>query len=334
MGTWQGINAGLQAFNQGALGLLRLDQQERENQGLAEVRKLQTQKIGNELLEYERKTAPIYLDDSNANRALIEEFPHFAEKDLAGKTFFRTENMAEARKTALSNPDIHARLWDGKLRDAQSELAPLYQRIQNATTADDPQLMKVKSEIEKKEAAAMEIKAQRDRLQMAALHKMGLLKEPKTKSYDLFQDQNGKPVYVEKGQQIDPGYKPYVKKGIVEHVGGGGKAGEKKVGTVDLKRLSDMVAIAKKGGEPSASDVMLINEAAGPLGYEFRQMPGKKYHREIAGFEIPGTKGEEKGEWELVKVGAAPSVPAKKLVGYNGGKPVYDVGNGKWQIGD
>jgi len=106
---------------------------------------------------------------------------------------------------------------------------------------------------------------------------------------------------------------------------------------LDYQRVSNMAAVATGNGEkdPSPSDLEMVRMAARKVGYDFVKAPGKKYHREILGMTIPGSGGEEGGGWQLVPLGdVGGETPGKKQVGTSNGKPVYDLGDGKWQIGD
>jgi len=108
-----------------------------------------------------------------------------------------------------------------------------------------------------------------------------------------------------------------------------------KVTSVDLKRLSDMVAIATEGGkEPSVSDIAVIQDMADKTGYEFKKLTGKTAERYLFSKDW-SWGGKETSQWQLVpkKTGKAKTV-TKRLIGTKGGKPVYDLGNGKWQIGE
>jgi len=82
--------------------------------------------------------------------------------------------------------------------------------------------------------------------------------------------------------------------------------------SVDLKRLSDMVAIATrdKGGnlvEPSVSDVAIISDMADKAGYEFKKLTGKSAEYGLPGIDKPLWGGKETSEWRLVPKGSEKS---------------------------
>jgi cell fate (sporulation/competence/biofilm development) regulator YlbF (YheA/YmcA/DUF963 family) len=114
---------------------------------------------------------------------------------------------------------------------------------------------------------------------------------------------------------------------------------EKEPGSIDLKRLGDMITTATQDGkEPTANEIELIKTEAAKSGYDFEKFTGKS-----AVYGIPGTNlnwgGNETSEWRLVPKSATGrpakvSGGTKKLLGTKNGKPVYDVGNGEWQVGD
>lgn len=111
-----------------------------------------------------------------------------------------------------------------------------------------------------------------------------------------------------------------------------------KVTSVDLKRLSDMIAIATEGGkEPSAIDIAVIQDMADKAGYEFKKLiTGKTAERYLFNKDW-SWGGKETSQWQLVPKSISEKKKpgkTKKLIGTKGGKPVYDLGNGKWQIGD
>jgi hypothetical protein len=102
--------------------------------------------------------------------------------------------------------------------------------------------------------------------------------------------------------------------------------------SADLKRLGEMITAATNSGkeDPSANDKALITKAANMAGYDFVNTKGS----------TPGVLWgtNPTSTWDLVpKVATTISKTGgngKKQIGTKGGKPVYDLGNGQWQVGD
>lgn len=75
----------------------------------------------------------------------------------------------------------------------------------------------------------------------------------------------------------------------------------KEPGILDMVRLKKM--ISDVGDNPGEGDIMLINDAAEKLGYQYEKVPGGAYHRELFGMQIPGSKGREPNTYKLVPIG-------------------------------
>jgi len=76
---------------------------------------------------------------------------------------------------------------------------------------------------------------------------------------------------------------------------------EKETTSVDLKRLSDIVAIATaEGQEPSASDIVVIQEMADKAGYEFKKLTGKSAEYGLPFIDKSLWGGKETSQWQLV----------------------------------
>jgi len=85
--------------------------------------------------------------------------------------------------------------------------------------------------------------------------------------------------------------------------------------------------------EPPPEVIPMLKKKADKAGFRFERWAGK-----TAEVDIPflGKFGgnETDVQWKLVPKEKGSSAPTKKLIGRKGGQPVYDIGDGKWQVGD